>query len=383
LHFKCVAKNIATKNIAIIKMNNPFKFGSVVDDPFFTNRTEELAKIEAILNSNNHLIMISPRRFGKTSLIKKAVKTGSREILFLDLQLINSIEDFAAQYLRRIYRIFPSERIKQFIRNFRIIPTLSVNPVSSEMEISFQNTGADLPLLEDVLNLLDHLSDPVNRTIVVFDEFQDIMRLGIGIDRKLRAIMQLHQNINYIILGSQESMMREIFEKKKSPFYHFGQLFPLPKIEKEHFKSFINAGLNNVCSNPDQIADDILNFTDGHPYYTQQLAYTIWNILNQKQVVLKPVEQAISETIQIHDFDYERLWATIKNTDKKILVNLAQRNNHHMISPLARAANIGPVSTVFSSLKRLMQNGNVIKSEQGYEIDDPFFKLWIIERRNL
>ena len=134
------AKNIATKNIAIIKMNNPFKFGSVVDDPFFTNRTEELAKIQAILNSNNHLIMISPRRFGKTSLIKKAVKTGSREILFLDLQLINSIEDFAAQYLRRIYRIFPSERIKQFIRNFRIIPTLSVNPVRSEMEISFQNT---------------------------------------------------------------------------------------------------------------------------------------------------------------------------------------------------------------------------------------------------
>ena len=174
------------------------------------------------------------------------------------------------------------------------------------MEISFQNAGADLPLLEDALNLLDQLSNPVNRTIVVFDEFQDIMRLGIGIDRKLRSIMQLHQNINYIILGSQESMMREIFEKKKSPFYHFGQLFPLPKIEKEHFKSFIN-------------------------------------------------------------------------TDKKTLINLTRRN----ISPLARAANIGPVSTVFSSLKRLMQNGNIIKSEQGYEIDDPFFKKWIIERRNL
>ena len=106
-------------------MNNPFKFGSVVDDPFFTNRTEELAKIKDILNSGNHLIMISPRRFGKTSLIKKAVKASNRDLLFLDLQLINSIEDFAAQYLRRIYRIFPSERIKQFIRNFRIIPTLS------------------------------------------------------------------------------------------------------------------------------------------------------------------------------------------------------------------------------------------------------------------
>jgi len=378
-----LAKNIATKNIAIIKMNNPFKFGSVVDDPFFTNRLEELAKIQAILNSSNHLIMISPRRFGKTSLVNKAVKTNNRKMLFLDLQLINSIEDFAAQYLRRIYRIFPSERIKQFIRNFRIIPTLSINAVSGEMEISFQNTGAGLPLLEDALNLLDQLSDPDNRTIVVFDEFQDIMRLGIGIDRKLRSIMQLHQNINYIILGSQESMMREIFEKKKSPFYHFGQLFPLPKIGKENFKSFINAGLNNISNNPDQIADEILNFTDGHPYYTQQLAYTIWNILNQGQMVHKPVELAISETVQIHDFDFERLWATIKNTDKKTLITLAQRNINQTITPLARAANIGPVSTVFSSLKRLMQTGNVIKSEHGYEIDDPFFKRWIIDRRNL
>jgi len=93
-------------------MNNPFKFGSVVDDPYFTNRTDELAKIQDIIGSNNHLIMISPRRFGKTSLIRKAVKNNKQHLLFLDLQLINSIEDFAAQYLRRIYRIFPSERIK-------------------------------------------------------------------------------------------------------------------------------------------------------------------------------------------------------------------------------------------------------------------------------
>ena len=172
-------------------MNNPFKFGSVVDEPFFTNRTVELAKIDAVLNSNNHLIMISPRRFGKTSLIKKAVKNSNRNVIFLDLQLINNVEDFAAQYLRRIYRVFPAEKIKQFIKNFRIIPTLLLNPVSNDMEISFQAKGSDLPLLEDVLNLLENISSPTQRTIVILDEFQDIMRFGNGIDRKLRSIMQL------------------------------------------------------------------------------------------------------------------------------------------------------------------------------------------------
>jgi len=364
-------------------MNNPFKFGSVVDDPYFTNRTDELAKIQDIISSNNHLIMISPRRFGKTSLIRKAVKNNNQHLLFLDLQLINSIEDFAAQYLRRIYRIFPSERIKEFIRNFRIIPTLTLNPVSSEMEVSFQSREADLPLLEDALNLLEQLSNPDQRTIVIFDEFQDLIRLGDGIDRKLRSIMQMHKNINYILLGSQESMMREIFEKKKSPFYHFGLLFPLQKINKKHFTSFISGGLNKVCDKPDLIAEEILNFTDGHPYYTQQLAFTTWNILYKDKEALKPVEQAILETVQNHDFDYERLWATLNNTDKKTITNITQRKNKQNVSLLSKNANIGPSSTIFSSLKRLMLIGNVIKTEKGYEIDDPFFKQWIIDHRNL
>jgi len=362
-------------------MNNPFKFGSVVDDPYFTNRTEELAKIGAILNSDNHLIMISPRRFGKTSLIRKAVKNSGREMLFLDIQLVNSVEDFAAQYLRRIYRIFPFERIKQYIRNFSIIPTLSLNPVSNEMEISFLASGKDLPIVEDVLNLLDQLSKPEHKTLVVFDEFQDIFRLAGGIDRKLRYVMQLHKNINYVMLGSQESMMREIFERKKSPFYHFGQIFQLSKIDKIQFKSFIISGLRELCNNPGELAGEILDFTDGHPYYTQQLAFTVWSILNQGQANDLPVEQAIAETVRTHDFDYERLWSTMNNTDKKTLTKLSQSVNQ--AGALSKAANLGPPSTIFSSLKRLMQSGNLIKTAKGYEIDDPFFKQWIIDHRNL
>jgi hypothetical protein len=113
------------------------------------------------------------------------------------------------------------------------------------------------------------------------------------------------------------------------------------------------------------------------------LSYTTWNILDREGEKGEPVELAITETVQIHDFDYERLWATFNNMDKKTLTTLAQRDHNSMAGPLSKAANIGPTSTVFSSLKRLMQNGNIIKSEKEYEIDDPFFKKWIINRRNL
>lgn len=362
-------------------MKNPFKFGSVVDDPYFTDRTEELAEIQAFLNSGNHLILISPRRFGKTSLIRKAVKNSRRKILFLDLQLINSTEDLAGQYLRRIYNLFPAERIKGFIRNFRIIPSISLNPANNQMDISFQPAANDLPLLEDVFNLPEQLGNQKDRILVVLDEFQDITRVGKGLDRKLRSLMQLHKNINYILLGSQESMMREIFEKKKSPFYHFGHLFRLNKIRREDFRPFLVAGLTGFTKDADGIAEEILDFTDGHPYYTQQLAFNAWNLLNQGTDILSPVEEAIDQTVQIHDFDYQRLWMMLINTDKKVLTKLAQQENAAS-GTLSHTSNLGPTSTIFSSLKRLMQSGQVIKTAKGYEIDDPFFKRWIIGKRN-
>lgn len=85
---------------------NPFKFGTVVDDPYFTNRKSELTEIRSLLDSRNHLILSSPRRYGKTSLVLKAVSNLNRPVLYCDLQLITSELDLAEQLLRKIYR-FP------------------------------------------------------------------------------------------------------------------------------------------------------------------------------------------------------------------------------------------------------------------------------------
>ena len=96
-----VAKDLATKNIAMIK-SNPFKFGSIVDEPYFTNRVNELQQLKQLLQSQNHVILISPRRYGKTSLMMKVVGQLDRPYIFLDMQLITDVTDFATQLLKRI-----------------------------------------------------------------------------------------------------------------------------------------------------------------------------------------------------------------------------------------------------------------------------------------
>lgn len=360
---------------------NPFKFGTVVDTPYFTDRIDEQEKVKQILDSNNHLIVISPRRFGKTSLIKKVIKTTKRKSIYLDVQLANGPEDFAALYLKRIYGLFPTQRIKQGIKNFRILPSLSLQPLTGDLEVSFQAQNNTLPMLEDVFNLADQLSSDKNRLIVVFDEFQDILKLEKQMDKKLRAILQNHQRINYVFLGSQESMMKDIFEKKKSSFYHFGLLFPLQKIAPEQFLTYVENGFKTKSKDPNKLAKTILDFSNGHPHYTQQLAYLVYNGLLNCSSEKTIVEEAIRESCLIHDYDFERLWANFNTTDKKVMTGLANGTDSPLSSDFLFKHHVKATSTLFSSLNRLIKSGYIIKTQTKYEIDDPFFKRWIVERR--
>ena len=119
-------------------MKNPFKFGTVVSEDYFTDRQVEYEKLSQIIASSNHLIMIAPRRFGKTSLVNKVVANTNRPVLWLDLQLLTNTGDFATQLLKQLFKKYPFEKLKFMIRNFRIVPMLSVDPVTNNVEVGFQ-----------------------------------------------------------------------------------------------------------------------------------------------------------------------------------------------------------------------------------------------------
>ena len=210
----------------------------------------------------------------------------------------------------------------------------------------------------------------------------DMHDIGKNLDKKLRSILQTYNHANYIFLGSQESMMQEIFEKKKSPFYHFGYLMKLGKIPQDDFYEFLKNGFLLLGKDMDAetIGRSILSFTNCHPYYTQQLAYQTWNNWKQNGYSDTLVETAITELTHVHDMDYERLWSTFNKTDKKVLIGLTMQMGTPSSLPFLQGVGIDSPSTAFSSLKRLGQQGYVIRNE-GYELDDPFFRRWIEVKR--
>lgn len=369
---------------------NPFKFGTVVQGDFFTNRTAEIQEFSSILNSENHLILIGPRRFGKTSLIRTITAQSGRPVVYLDALMLTSAEDFSVQFLNKLFRLYPFERIKNMVKQFRLTPTLSMNPLSGEVEVSFSGSkseAAENYVLEDALNLAEKLSRPDRKLIVVIDEFQEVMNFGSGFDRQLRSVIQHHQNINYVLTGSQESLMRSLFEQKKAPFYHFGMLRYLGKIPHDEFLEYLSSRFSTLQTDAQVLAEAILQITGAHPYYTQQLAWQCWEVLRLRReegLATLPDEvatEAAEKLTIVHDLDFDRLWNGLGTTDRKLLTRLSEGPIEALNTVLLTQTGLSAVSTAHSALKRLSESGIVIKSDSGYFIDDPFFARWIQRKR--
>lgn len=158
-------------------------------------------------------------------------------------------------------------------------------------------------------------------------------------------------------------------------------LIPLGKIPRDDFQASLSAGFSDIPGNIESITSGILDFSDCHPYYTQQLAFVVWEILSQNDKEDDPIAQAIEDLVRIHDMDYERIWNAFNNTDKKLLIGLTISNQTPLSEAFYRKFDLGAPSTVYSSLKRLMQNGTIMRADNKYGIDDPFFKQWIKQRR--
>jgi len=349
-------------------MQNPFKFGSLVDGEYFTDRKKERAFLKQIIDSPNHAVIISPRRFGKSSLVAETLKNEEREIISLNIQSVTSSIKLAEALYRKYFINHPVAKARHYMSHLRIIPTITINPLTNYPEVAFMPSVNPQVVLEDVFALLEKAGEK-KRLIVILDEFQDILMLDKDLDKILRSIMQAQKNINFILMGSQEDMMKKIFLRKKSPFYHFGSTIYLNTIPESDFSDFIEKRLP-VGYLGKGIPKRILDFTRCHPYYTQQLAFQVWfecqQGISDKDVVIV----SIDDIVNAHDFDYSRLWESMNNTNRQVLLKLAMRDE----SPLENREL--PSSTIFSALKRMVSSGILIKNGK-YVFDDPFFKLWV------
>lgn len=363
---------------------NPFKFGNVVTGEYFTNRKKEIKEIVSEIKSGQHIVLMSPRRYGKTSLVHEVMKSSGMKSFRINMELISDVVDLANYYVRNALSLSKFEKIKHYLKNLKVQPYIKIQPGTSEISVSFDAEAKNIPmLLSDSFQLPETIARSMKKKIViVFDEFQEIRRISPNLERKMRGIFQYHQNITYIFIGSQEGMIREIFQNKKNPFYKFGRHINLRKIPKAEFLDFVLKRFSSQRIDARGVVEGILEFTDCHPYYTQQLCHEIY-ILSEKRTLTKGIiNKAVDQITAEHHADYSRWWDSLTNTERKVIIGIASGNYNPTSQEFIRKYGIKSASTSGSVVSKLTASGTLVKKNGGkIKIEDPFWKEWILKNR--
>jgi len=362
---------------------NPFRFGNVVTGQYFTNREKEIKELTSEIKAGQHIVLMSPRRYGKSSLVNEVMKSSRVKWFRINMELISDELDLANYYVKNALSLNKFEKIKHYLRNLKIQPYIQIQPETNEISVSFSAEKRNIStLISDSLQLPETIAKNMKKKIViVFDEFQEIRRISPMLERKMRGLFQYHENITYVFIGSQESMIREIFQNKKNPFYKFGRHITLQKIAAPEFTDFITERFSSQKIDVSKIAEDILSFTDCHPYYTQQLCHEIYILTEQKKLVRSIINKAVDQIVTEHHADYSRWWSSLTNTERKVIIGITSGDENPTSQGFIKKYGIKSASTSGSVVTKLLTVGTLIKTSAGIKIEDPFWAKWILKNR--
>lgn len=272
-----------------MSMDTPFVFGKIAKNENFTDREKETAQLVTNFGSLINTIIISPRRWGKSSLVSKAAEIALKQksslrICKIDLFNVRDEEEFYKLLAMAVLKSTSSkweEAVDSARRFFRqLIPkiVLSSDP---QNEFSLDFDWKDLRQNpEEVLDLAEKIAVEKGLKIVVcIDEFQNIAGFDnqLFFQKRLRSHWQQHQKVSYCLYGSKRHMMPDVFTNASMPFYKFGEVIFLEKIDTLSWTKFIVERFSATGKKISVVQSElIVRLADNHPYYVQQLSQQVW-----------------------------------------------------------------------------------------------------------
>lgn len=370
-------------------MEAPFIFGKIATDENFTDRENETVHLVNNFQSLINTIIISPRRWGKSSLVYRAAMLAQQNdpklrVCMVDLFNVKTEEQFYTVFAKSILQGTANkweevvENAKRFFSH--LVPKISIGTMPQN-EISFDFDWVEMKKNPDeILDLPERIAKEKGlKLMVCIDEFQNIAEFDdpLFFQRRLRAHWQKHQKASYCLYGSKRHMMLEVFTDSSMPFYKFGDLFFLNKIDEEHLFAFIKERFSATGKSiTDEACRKIISLADSHPYYVQQLSQLAWlrcGVECSEDIVVRAheslVEQlsllfiALMETLTFQQSCY--LHAVIAG--EKSITSAETMHRYHISSATAASR----------SLKVLIMK-DILDSKNGIvSLQDPIFAYWL------
>lgn len=370
---------------------NPFQFGTVVRGENFCNREEELSSLKSYIKDGYSVWLYSPRRYGKSSLIQKAFsEVEGIKTIYFDLYNVKSLDDFSKKYAALIAKNLFSwkQEIKKLTNKFshyfkNLSPVVSFDQSGSP---SFTLNVAQIAQqgdVETILNIPQQISSETGQPIcIAFDEFQEIERIEPFLINWMRSSFQQHENVSYIFLGSEQSLMEMIFSSEKSPFYEFAVKMHINPIGTDELAQFIANKFNQkgLIISRNNI-EAILEKSEGHPHFTQYFSSVVFDLIRNgvNQDAADFTDLWIEKIIQSQSVILQGIFDQLTNTQRAVFSAIAVlKKEEELFSSSTREKYHLPASSSLSTaIDSLIKKGLIIKEDKRYKILNPVFKAWL------
>ena len=373
-------------------MRNPFIFGHLDEAISFVNRGDDIARLRQNIENRINTIIVSPRRWGKTSLVRvlesKAGLSKKTVFCHLDMFNVNREEDFYSQFSNAVLKASSSKfeeavtHVKEFLSSLK--PSFSFEKEEiGKVSFEILPEHDDVSFLE-ILDLAEKISIKKNiQMVLCIDEFQNLSRFKdpLLFQQRLRASWQHHKHVTYILYGSKRSMLSVIFEDQSMPFYRFGDVFYLQKIEASHWVKYIQSSFRKTGKKiAIKYARKVTDIMECHSYYVQQFSHILWNNTDA-EVDEEIFTQTVKDIIGRNALMFENIYETLSYYQIKALQIIIEEPQSKQTSKnMIKKYDMGSSSNVIQAFKALENKEVIDRFEKYTQFVDPVFRMWMLDR---
>lgn len=369
-------------------MKNPFITSGYVSPTYFCDRAKETDAIISLVTNENNIALISPRRYGKTALIRHCLQRPEIEAHYytflIDIYATRSLRDLVNKLGKAILDTLKPQGRKVWEHFITSLKTLSGN-FSYDMSgtpswsVSLGDISNPAVTLDEIFYYLQNADKPC---IVAIDEFQQIGKYPEeNIEAVLRTHVQYCNNATFIFSGSQRHLMGTIFTSPSRPFYQSVTIMNLPLIPEDKYAEFAMAHFQDAGKTIDREVISLLySRFEGATFYLQK----ILNILFQQTPVgnvctVEMIEMAIDYIIDFTADTYAELLYQLPEKQKQILMAINQEGNATAIfsSAFVKKYALISASSVKSAVNGLLDKDFITQERDTYKIYDKFFGIWL------
>jgi hypothetical protein len=375
-------------------MDNPFIYGEIVPGDAFADRETELDRLAADLGNGQKVFLISPRRYGKSSLVHRALSTLSRHGALTVNLTVSSYSSYVA-FLEGFAKAIATVETKwQRARTWLTDVITTTRPelryeTDGHFSVGFPSvrTAREVNrLANEIFELPGRLATERKRTVVVaLDEFQAIEAFDAGeVEHALRAAAQHQRNVGYVFAGSEPSLMEKMIGPRR-PFYKAGPVIRLEKIPASVFADFIEGRFTRSGIRVDPgLGAAIVDLAGNLPYDVQRLAHEMWDDVKAaggRRAGLEQLHGTLTRLLAEQDTLFEAVWQRLTLAQRAVLRAVVLQGGRELLSADVRARHrLGAPSSIQASLGALLKQDVLLKEGPQYVVVDSLMREWIARK---